>query len=261
MRAGAASLPREIHAREAATARLSAPLAEGAQTTVHVAAYELGATEVRTVILRRAEPLLGWCSRRAVTDAIVGGFFIRASGRPLGELRTRGIRRMSKSFLSPWDRERACVHVRDGGVVIARRPELPARASGDLLQAGPLLVAGGEPVVRDGEDPEGFHAGRSQFDSDITDGRHPRAALGVGDGLLLAVVCDGRTPHDAGMTLGELAVQMADLGATQAINLDGGGSASLVCAGDLANSPREMDGTPIPGGRPIVTALTFTART
>jgi Phosphodiester glycosidase len=260
MRAVAAPLTRDANAREAAAARLRTPLAGGAHTTVHVAAYELGATELRAIVLRRPEPLVSWCGRRGVTDAIVGGFFIRSSGRPLGELRTGGIPRMSKAFLSPWDRERACVHVHAGGVRIARRPDLPDRPRGDLLQAGPLLVSGGEPVVCDGEDPEGFSAGNAQFDSDITDGRHPRAALGVGGGLLLAVACDGRSADDAGMTLGELAGQMAALGAEQAINLDGGGSASLVCDGQLVNEPRELEGTPIPGGRPIVTALTFAAR-
>ncbi len=260
MRAVAASLPRGAIAREAAAARLSASLAGGAQTTVHVAAYELEATDVRAVVLRRPERLAGWCARHGVSDAIVGGFFIRSSGRPLGEVRTHGIPRISKSFLAPWDRERACVHVHRAQVRIARRPDLPARPPGDLVQAGPLLVAHGEPVFRDGEDPEGFSAGSAQFDSDITAGRHPRAALGVGQGLLLAVVCDGRAPGDAGLTLGELAVQMAELGAEHAINLDGGGSASLVCADELVNSPREIDGAPIPGGRPIVTALTIGAR-
>lgn len=260
MRAGAASLPRDVVARETAAARLSVPLAGGAQTTVHVAPYELEHTEVRTVVLRRPETLLGWCSRKGFGDALVGGFFIRSSGRPLGEVRTRGIRRMSKSFLAPWDGERACVHIRGAELAIARRPELPPRPRGDLLQAGPLLVAGGEPLVRDGEDPEGFSAGSAQFDSDITQGRHPRAALGIAGGLLLAVACDGRAPGDAGMTLGELAVQMAELGAERAINLDGGGSASLVCDGELVNTPREIDGTTIRGGRPIVTALTFSAR-
>src|SRR3954453_2981933 len=260
MRGVATSLTSDPSAREAAAARLSLPLAGGAQTTIHVAAYELAATEVRTVVLRRPEPLAGWCSRHGVTDAIVGGFFLRSSGRPLGEVRTRGIPRISRSFLRAWDGERACVHVHGGAVRIARRPDLPDRPRGDLLQAGPLLVHGGEPVVRDGDDPEGFSAGRAQFDSDITDGRHPRAALGVGGGLLLAVACDGRSTGNAGMTLGELAEQMATLGAEQAINLDGGGSASLVCAGELVNDPRELEGTPIPGGRPIVTALTFAAR-
>ena len=145
-------------------------------------------------------------------------------------------------------------------MTIARRPDLPALPAGDLLQAGPLLVANGEPVVHEGDDPEGFSAGSAQFDSDITDGRHPRAALGIGRGVLLAVVCDGRSPADAGMTLGELARFMAELGADSALNLDGGGSASLVCGGALINSPREADGRQIAGGRPIATALAFLPR-
>ena len=260
MRAVAAPLTGETTAREAAAARLRVSLADGAQTTVHVAAYELEATELRTVVLRRPEPLASWCGRRAVSDAIVGGFFVRRTGRPLGEVRTGGIPRMAKSFLAPWDRVRACVHVHGGDVRIARRPDLPERPRGDLLQAGPLLVANCDVVFRDAEDAEGFSAGRAQFDSDITAGRHPRAALGIGGGLLFAVACDGRGPNDAGLTLGELAVQMAKLGAEHAINLDGGGSASLVCARELVNEPRELDGAPIPGGRPIVTALTFSAR-
>ena len=51
---------------------------------------------------------------------------------------------------------------------------------------------------------------------------------------------------------------MASLGTREAINLDGGGSASLVCDGRLLNRPREQDGTAIPGGRPVVTALALT---
>ena len=50
------------------------------------------------------------------------------------------------------------------------------------------------------------------------------------------------------------------LGATRAINLDGGGSTSLVCGGALRNRPREGDGAPIRGGRPVTTALVFTGR-
>ena len=47
----------------------------------------------------------------------------------------------------------------------------------------------------------------------------------------------------------ELAEAMIDLGAADAINLDGGGSASLVVGGELVNAPREEHGMPLPGGR------------
>ena len=53
---------------------------------------------------------------------------------------------------------------------------------------------------------------------------------------------------------------MIGLGAAEAINLDGGGSASLVVGGRLRNTPREEGGTEIVGGREIPTALQFVAR-
>ena len=86
-------------------------------------------------------------------------------------------------------------------------------------------------------DPEGFSAGQAQFDSDITDGRHPRAALGLAPGRLVAVACDGRSRRDAGLTLEELARLLATSACHTALNLDGGGSTSLVSGGRLRNRP------------------------
>jgi exopolysaccharide biosynthesis protein len=114
-------------------------------------------------------------------------------------------------------------------------------------------------VCRD--DLEGFSAGARQFDSDITDGRYPRAALAVARrGRLLAVACDGRADNEAGLTMAEFAETLIALGAVQALNLDGGGSTSLVAGGQLCNIPRESHGVELSGGRPISTALTFTSR-
>ena len=53
---------------------------------------------------------------------------------------------------------------------------------------------------------------------------------------------------------------MIDLGADDAINLDGGGSASLVVSGELVNMPHEEHGMRIPGGRSVPTAIRFTPR-
>lgn len=238
-----------------------AQLDDGLATTVHVVAYDLAVTTARVVALTRPEPLRKWCARARVRHALVGGFFSTTTGEALGELRVAGIRRPSIPFTPPWGELRSCVHIDGGEVRIGRRPDLPAAPRGDLLQVGPLLVRDGAAILMDGADPEGFGATVEQFDSDITAGRHPRAALGVADGFLLAVACDGRGPDDCGLTLVELAELMASLGATIAINLDGGGSTSLVCDGRLVNRPREQDGTEIPGGRPVVTALTMVPRT
>ena len=107
---------------------------------------------------------------------------------------------------------------------------------------------------------EGFSAGARQFDSDITAGRYPRAALAIAGERILAAACDGRSKRDAGMTLGELASALVTLGATEALNLDGGGSASLIHGGRLRNRPREEHGADLLEGRPIVTAIVFDPR-
>jgi hypothetical protein len=235
-------------------------LADGLRTTVHVARYPRDATALRVALLRRAAPLEAWCAARGVDEALVGGFFTRPDTRPLGEVRTRGVARRFTAFESPWDGLRACLHVDSGRPRIVSRDALARQPRGDLLQAGPRLVHDGEAVVRDGVDPEGFSAGAGQFDSDITAGRYPRAALGITDDELIALACDGRSRSDAGLTLVELAGVLIELGAREAINLDGGGSTSLVCEGLLRNRPRAEFGVPLPGGRPIATALVFTRR-
>ena len=118
----------------------------------------------------------------------------------------------------------------------------------------------GEPCFDRTLDPEGFSAGQAQFDSDITDGRYPRAALGLAPGRLIAVACDGRSQREAGLTLEELARVLVSLGCHTAINLDGGGSTSLVSGGRLRNEPFGGWETPEPGGRPVSTALLFLPR-
>ena len=233
-------------------------LAGGAETTLYVAAYDARKVEVAVVQLERPAPLEAWCRTRGYDEAIVGGFYVRPHGTPLGELRTHGVTRTYVPFDEPYDALRACVCVVGGELRLARRDDLPADPPGDLLQAGPLLLAGGERVADD--DPEGFSSGAGQFDSDITAGRYPRAALARSGDRIMAVACDGRADDEAGLTFTELAEALRALGATDAINLDGGGSTSLVCGGKLRNRPREEHGIVLDGGRPVSTALVFRQR-
>jgi hypothetical protein len=232
----------------------------GARTTLHVASYERRAFEARVIVLERPAPLVRWCQEQGVRDAVVGGFFSRPQYAPLGQVRVRGEVRPSLPFDAPWGDIRACVQIESGVLRIARRDRLGTSPGGDLLQAGPMLVTGGRSVIPADEDAEGFSAGAHQFDSDITRGRYPRAALAIAGDRLLAVACDGRTNRDAGMTLSELATTLVKLGATEALNLDGGGSASLVYDGRLRNRPREQHGADLLEGRAIVTAIAFRAR-
>src|SRR5262245_34400286 len=126
--------------------RLRVALADGARTTVHVAAYDTATTELRVALLGGQQQLAAWCAARGHTDAIVGGFFVRPDGAPLGEIRTHGVRRRHVPFSAPWDRVRACVHVEGGSARIGAREELPAEPRGDLLEAGAVIVRGSEPV-------------------------------------------------------------------------------------------------------------------
>ncbi len=91
-------------------------------------------------------------------------------------------------------------------------------------------------------------------------GRNPRTAVGIrGDGRLLLVVVDGRQPgYSEGMSLRELADFFLAAGATQALNLDGGGSSTLVArtattaSGSFAIVNRPSDAV---GERPVANAL------
>jgi hypothetical protein len=235
-------------------------LGDDARTTLYVGSYDRRAFRARVEILERPTPLVRWCDQTGVLDAVVGGFFLRPRFLPLGHVRTNGQPRPSVAFDSPWGDVRACVQITDGEVRIARRDQLARAPAGDLLQAGPMLVCDRRVVFVAGQDAEGFTAGARQFDSDITDGRHPRAALAVTDERLLLIACDGRTDDEAGMTLPELSAALVELGAIDALNLDGGGSASLVYDGRLQNRPREKHGVDLFDGRAIVTAIVLDAR-
>lgn len=235
-------------------------LADGAETTLHEGRFERARTRMRVAAVDPPSTLLGWSGAGGPADAMIGGFFIRAGGVPLGDLWIAGERREHVAFDSPWDGVRACVGIEAGRVMLGPRSEFPGQPAGDLLQAGPLLVRDGRPLLSAGSDPEGFSAGMRQFDSDITAGRYPRAALGLNGDELIAAVCDGRGEHDAGLTLEEMGDVMLALGATDAINLDGGGSASLVLGAELRNRPREEHGIDLVGGRPISTVLVFERR-
>jgi hypothetical protein len=122
----------------------------------------------------------------------------------------------------------------------------------------PLEAVGGRPVlVRDSSIvPEVDTEGQPGFAA----GRHPRTAVGIADHgqRLLLVVVDGRQrPYSDGMTLRELASLMLALGSRDAINLDGGGSSTLVWAEPgqpgvfrIANRPSDPAGE-----RPVGNAL------
>lgn len=104
----------------------------------------------------------------------------------------------------------------------------------EAVGGGPWLVRDGKVAV-DGEE-EGFPV------EEFVTKRHPRTAAGItASGELLLLTVDGRQPHSRGMSLPELADYMVKQGAVQAINLDGGGSTTMVVDNLYVNAPSDHE--------------------
>src|SRR5262245_6440828 len=236
-------------------------LPDGDVTTLYAVRHPRSSTRARVVHFPRTERLDVWCRRNAVEEAVVGGFFLRDPYRPLGELWIDGRPEHHEPVAAPYAARRGSVVIDDGDVRLVERSAAPAKPRGDLVQAGPLLVVDGTIAFDADDDREGFSAGAGQFDSDITDGRYPRAALGVSSEWLVALACDGRRSNvDGGLSMLELAQAMVDVDAEHAINLDGGGPTTLVHRGHLLNRPYSSQDQPAPASRKVVSALVFEPR-
>ena len=70
------------------------------------------------------------------------------------------------------------------------------------------------------------------------DGVQPRSAIGYKkNGDVIMMVVDGRQVDSRGAYLKELALHMIQFDCEEALNLDGGGSSSLIINGKLINNP------------------------
>lgn len=99
----------------------------------------------------------------------------------------------------------------------------------DVVGAGPMLVKEGNVFVT---------TKLESFGNDVGGGRAPRTAVGLTeDGRILLVVVDGRQEFSKGMSLLELALFMRELGAVNAMNLDGGGSSEMMIEASIMNKP------------------------
>ncbi len=101
------------------------------------------------------------------------------------------------------------------------------------LSFGPALVDNGEIV----DGVENVEVDTNVGNHSIQ-GNQPRTAIGmISANHYILVVVDGRSSESAGVTLPELADLMQSLGATEAYNLDGGGSSTMIYEGDPVNDP------------------------
>jgi exopolysaccharide biosynthesis protein len=73
--------------------------------------------------------------------------------------------------------------------------------------------------------------------------RHPRTAVAkLKDGKFLMITVDGRSESSGGISLYDLAALLLELGATDAMNLDGGGSTTMFLDGKVVNHPSDKEG-------------------
>lgn len=103
----------------------------------------------------------------------------------------------------------------------------------DALPGGPYIVRGGARTRSDDWIAEGFSHERHNSP------RASRTAIGIrANGEILLVTVDGRQPGwSAGMNMWEFANLMVDLGAAEALSLDGGGSTTATLFGQVVNRP------------------------
>ena len=125
-----------------------------------------------------------------------------------------------------------------------------------LWQQAYAIVGGGPQLIHHGQleisnEAEGMKA-------DFVTTRHPRTAIAeLKDGRMLLVTVDGRQPGiSAGMSLTQLATLLLEFGAVGAINLDGGGSTTMVIHNRLINKPSDATGE-----RPVSDAILIFQKT
>jgi len=145
---------------------------------------------------------------------INANFFDPGSNKPIGLVIRDG------QVLSPPYGRRAALGIDlFGRIVIFNQDSPPFLPLRDAVGAGPLLLRDGRIIID--------HQGE-EFTPDFINKRAARSALGLtrrGDLIMLVAAKDGRS---VGMTIEELAELLRELGAADALALDGGSSASLV---------------------------------
>jgi hypothetical protein len=125
------------------------------------------------------------------------------------------------------------------------------------LEAADDIVAGAGLLRVNGRAPANWEQDESLSRPLFIDARHPRSVVGVDAlGSIWLIAIDGRQPaYSAGMTFGEMERLCDRLRLTGALNLDGGGSTTMVVRDRVVNHPAD----PV-GPRPVSDALLVTAR-
>lgn len=182
----------------------------------------------REVVLEKADKS-AWTPFRAGEDYVA----------KVREVNDAGNTRLDKSIvvLSFGPRRAGDVSAIEAGQEIkistATKPSL--RTARTAISGGSIITRGGKKAKI--ERPASSSSLNSYSVSSMFE-RHPRSAVGFSKTHIYLVEVDGRQRGlSVGMTLEELGEYMAKIGCDEAINLDGGGSATFWYRGRIVNSP------------------------
>jgi exopolysaccharide biosynthesis protein len=120
----------------------------------------------------------------------------------------------------------------------------------DSWKQATSIIGGGPQLIKNGR-VEITNAAEKILPSFVSDG-HPRTAIArLKSGQILLLTVDGRQPGESiGMSLTMLADLLLEFGAVEGINLDGGGSTTMVIRNKLVNKPSDATGE-----RPVSDAI------
>ena len=107
----------------------------------------------------------------------------------------------------------------------------------NLTGGWPQLVKDGNNVIKSNPNVEGVMPRFSE-------NRHPRTGIGFSEDstTVYFITVDGRQKTSRGMSLAEFADFMIEEGVFQGLNLDGGGSTTMVIKNKIVNSPSDQTG-------------------
>jgi Phosphodiester glycosidase/SPOR domain len=170
------------------------------------------------------------------TTVPAGGHTIQAIGSAAGRLLALARRSTSLSVHS-------ALYRRNGS-------RLHLRSDESIFNGAPVLVLRGKVHATPNRDGA-VHPGQPSFYYGWAHKRNPRTFAGIDrHGRLVLVTCDGRSTNSLGLSISETAAVAHALGMRKAMNLDGGGSTTMVVNGSVINAPSDATGE-----RPIGDAL------
>jgi exopolysaccharide biosynthesis protein len=186
-------------------------------------------------------------ARKRAIAAINAGFFALADGRPAGLLKVDG------QLLGGTTRPRGAVAFRErrGRTLLLFDRVTVDRQNGRFrtMLGSPArdwtrvdaAVGGAGLLMLDGRPITDWSAEKLAAGFDTT--RHPRTMIGDDGASVWLVTVDGRQPAlSLGMSFMELQGLAQRLGLRSALNLDGGGSTTMVVRDAIVNHPSDSDG-------------------